>query len=827
MNSNRQWDSDSAEALMQSYEADKSFVADPLERLAAAGKGIDSLGSRYAEVSQRIKRTLGELQSPGVAAKIEERLDQLHTYLQNALENMARRSDLESLALVESHITGLGQKIEHLEQQMSRLSALDADVRATLEQAPDSRIAKLADVDFRAESEASVLRHKEICELIRSASRDRLDEETDRNETLSFRHVELRRLIESFVQDRQGREAERVDAEARRHDELRQLIEASIHERRVTEAHTLSLMTTLKGGVTDQADRCAELKALMESSIDEHRQSEQTLFVVLDTLQQAMVGMLDRIDTMEAERASSERPQTARTLPAASEIASGAQVPVPAPAAESSASRPVRVSAAPITIPLNDPISEPAAPQPDAMIATARPALEPQRAVLAMRSEPDVPLPAFALSSPLDVAEPPAEDVEISFVEQARRDFVAEARRAKLKASATHAEALSVPEDPIRLDGVGPAAASLLNRFSLAQANHRPPLSSTTLLAGILALVVAINGALLIASRRGVPAVPAGQDITTSSVVKGAALDEPPPPAPDRPANGPDEAIPASQSAAADGGSEDGGREQLLAHFSDALGTMAANGTGDLSRIPASPADPAPQGQTDGPATVASLGLPPATVGPLSLRVAAAEGDPSAQFEVGARLAEGKGTSQDYKQALHWYQHSAAKGFAQSQYRLGTLYERGLGVDADAGRAKIWYQRAADNGNVKAMHNLAVLAAGEPKPDYALASQWFEKAAEYGLGDSQFNLGVLYENGLGVKADKVAAYKWYALAAKSGDKDAGERLAGLKTSLPAADLKRGEDLVAGFRARPANLIANDARAAGEDWKRRANNDTNG
>jgi len=118
--------------------------------------------------------------------------------------------------------------------------------------------------------------------------------------------------------------------------------------------------------------------------------------------------------------------------------------------------------------------------------------------------------------------------------------------------------------------------------------------------------------------------------------------------------------------------------------------------------------------------------MPPALIGPTSLRLAAAEGDPSAEFEVAARFAEGKGIRQDFKQAARWYQRSASQGFALAQYRLGTLYERGLAVSADLARARVWYARAAELGNVKAMHNLAVLSAGRDRstPDYTTAAHW-------------------------------------------------------------------------------------------------------
>jgi localization factor PodJL len=216
------------------------------------------------------------------------------------------------------------------------------------------------------------------------------------------------------------------------------------------------------------------------------------------------------------------------------------------------------------------------------------------------------------------------------------------------------------------------------------------------------------------------------------------------------------------------------------------------------------------------------LSLPPATVGPLSLRLAAANGDPSAAFEVGARLAEGKGTSQNFAEAITWYQKSAAQGFAQAQYRLGTLYERGLGVKADVARAQSWYQRAAEQGHIKAMHNLAVLSAGRSTgaPDYITGARWFESAAEYGLSDSQYNLAVLHENGLGVAKDPVQAFKWYALAARAGDGEAARRRDALKAQLTADQRLQAENEVASFVPKRSVPIVNDARVAGEDWKKR-------
>ncbi len=250
--------------------------------------------------------------------------------------------------------------------------------------------------------------------------------------------------------------------------------------------------------------------------------------------------------------------------------------------------------------------------------------------------------------------------------------------------------------------------------------------------------------------------------------------------------------------------------------------------TAAIKATPASLAVAAMPGETiDIPATgnaktFSQLSLPPATVGPLSLRMAAANGDPSAAFEVGARLAEGKGTPQNFHEAIIWYQKSASQGFAQSQYRLGTLYERGLGVKADLARAQMWYQRAAEQGHVKAMHNLAVLSAGRGSghPDYTTAATWFGKAAEYGLADSQFNLAVLHENGLGVAKDPVRALKWYSLAGQGGDAEALRRRDALKSQVTADQRFAADRDVASFEAKRTVSLVNDARVAGEDWKKR-------
>ncbi|AHB49780.1 hypothetical protein W911_00120 [Hyphomicrobium nitrativorans NL23] len=839
------WDAASAEALMQTYETQQAAGGAPTAyRASGAYQGAshqepssqqetsqqetsqqDWLGQPFHDVTQRIKRTLSDLKPGTTIALLEERLDHFQHHINLALEDVVRRADLEGLRRIEEHVSDLGHQLQHLERHVQRLDGIEADVRQVMDQVSDERLAKLLDYNarFAADLDAVAMRAAEE------------------------------------VHARLGQENH--EAHARRHQELTALIEASLQDRRHTNTEASALVQDLNGHVTAQADRYNEIKALLEDTRREQRQSEQTALGMLDTLQQALVRVLDRMDTFEQQH-----------LP-----------PQPAPAFAEE-------------------------PQPAASFHNPQTQIaEIERHFSAQRAAPEMPAdtrfadysPAHAMDE-IAPAEVPASYVSAagdtqhpdednhSTIERLRRDFVADARRAKMKAAANRAEAMSERSQPAWQFEDEKPAPSGVGRHAILGGASRLFGSSPKLIAGVLALVVAINGGLLLLTRKdsSVPAVP---EISVPGAIEHGA-DAPPSDSTGTgqrsalddldtdfagygrqqqdtglsgdhrvtPYGGLDDVLnppqldPTGDTASAPPGTtivssavtqhEEAVagvyEQQVLAGLSGQLGTIASKQTPGAmlpektGRIidPVSPV--AAHGTIPAPSAGVSrshdgaLDLPPATVGPLSLRLAAANGDASAQFEVGARLAEGKGTSQNFVEAARWYQLSAAKGFAQSQYRLGTLYERGLGVKKDLARARVWYGRAAEQGNVKAMHNLAVIVAGDQNaPDYKTAMHWFSEAAEHGLADSQFNLGVLYENGLGVAADRVAAYTWYALAAMGGDADAGGLRDALKAKMSAGELKKAEQQVNTFKPRMPARLANDALAAGEDWKRRAESGT--
>jgi TPR repeat protein len=78
---------------------------------------------------------------------------------------------------------------------------------------------------------------------------------------------------------------------------------------------------------------------------------------------------------------------------------------------------------------------------------------------------------------------------------------------------------------------------------------------------------------------------------------------------------------------------------------------------------------------------------------------------------------------------------------------------------------------AANEGHADSQFNLAIMyeqGIGVGK-DEKEAVIWYEKSATQGNAAAQFNLGVLYENGRGTKVDFAKANEWYRKASVQGD----------------------------------------------------------
>jgi hypothetical protein len=155
----------------------------------------------------------------------------------------------------------------------------------------------------------------------------------------------------------------------------------------------------------------------------------------------------------------------------------------------------------------------------------------------------------------------------------------------------------------------------------------------------------------------------------------------------------------------------------------------------------------------------------------LAYRLAADQGDPKSEYNLGDIYYHGQGVHQDYTEAFHWFSSAADQGDPEAQYALGYMYYHGQAVAKNYSEAMRWYRNAADRGQPKAQYDLGSMyyyGQGVPK-DYDQAIRWYRNAADQGYARAQYALGSMYYNGVGLPQDYVEADRWLGKAADQGD----------------------------------------------------------
>jgi len=154
----------------------------------------------------------------------------------------------------------------------------------------------------------------------------------------------------------------------------------------------------------------------------------------------------------------------------------------------------------------------------------------------------------------------------------------------------------------------------------------------------------------------------------------------------------------------------------------------------------------------------------------------------------------------NYKEAAQWYRLAAQQGHPEAQFNLGALYLNGQGVSHDDRESAHWFKLAAEQGQAEAEYNLGVLYANGQgvSRDDAEAVRWYRLAAERDHRDAQFNLAVLYASGRGTARDLVQAEKWFQNAARAGDRDADAAHQRLAARMSAREMEQSKALAAAW-----------------------------
>jgi hypothetical protein len=106
-----------------------------------------------------------------------------------------------------------------------------------------------------------------------------------------------------------------------------------------------------------------------------------------------------------------------------------------------------------------------------------------------------------------------------------------------------------------------------------------------------------------------------------------------------------------------------------------------------------------------------------------AIRKLAEQGDPAAQFSVGARYATGEDVPQDYTEAVRWFSMAAEQGHVVSQATLGAYYWAGRGVPQDLVKAYFWSVLAQAGGDEASKYRVAHLASRMTRAQIASAQQ--------------------------------------------------------------------------------------------------------
>ena len=121
-------------------------------------------------------------------------------------------------------------------------------------------------------------------------------------------------------------------------------------------------------------------------------------------------------------------------------------------------------------------------------------------------------------------------------------------------------------------------------------------------------------------------------------------------------------------------------------------------------------------------------------------RVAAEEGNPDAQFNLGLCYRLGEVVTKNDVEAVRWFRLAAAQGGALAQCNLGFSYYLGEGVEKDDVEAVRWFELAAGQGLAHAQHNLGFCystGVGVPACDLERAAYLFQLAAKQGHPGAQ------------------------------------------------------------------------------------------
>lgn len=137
--------------------------------------------------------------------------------------------------------------------------------------------------------------------------------------------------------------------------------------------------------------------------------------------------------------------------------------------------------------------------------------------------------------------------------------------------------------------------------------------------------------------------------------------------------------------------------------------------------------------------------------------------DAEAQFRVGQHFYIKK----SYQDAFHWLSKAAEQGSADAEYYIAMMYESGEGLEKSPEKAVMWYLKSAEHGHCISQNIIGFkyLEGIDVPKDYDLAMKWISLSSQQGYSRALQNMGEIYSFGYGADVDYEKAFDCYFKAA--------------------------------------------------------------
>lgn len=166
----------------------------------------------------------------------------------------------------------------------------------------------------------------------------------------------------------------------------------------------------------------------------------------------------------------------------------------------------------------------------------------------------------------------------------------------------------------------------------------------------------------------------------------------------------------------------------------------------------------------------------------VALEQALAAGSSDAAKYLGDMFVSGKIVEQDIQRALEYYEHATTMGYSSAYEAMGDIFREGELVPCNIAYAIELYKTGGNQGDencrnkamelIEQREQLYKIAMRSEESNPTEAFDALSLSAAMGYLPSHKELARFYENGIGTKVNRQAAFFWYGFAVKKGDIDA-------------------------------------------------------